>query len=284
LIGSPNGKGADKKLYGVEYYLRNFRNFLTSSCGGEWHNNEIVELDNPSSDEVFRYLEFHDSDYRIVYFSGHGYISVNYDRMIRLKDRDIKDTDLISNRCHRTLIIIDACRNFVPTIEGLPGEILFPSVDAFDGPIYREKLELAIGQSKEGCKIIHASKMGEYSFDTSIGAVFTSGLLNSMRALCNKFGDDSSVTIEEALILTRHKIDNQRPKLVECSGNLSIPFAFKVNYPFDDYEIALPQRVSLKGRKTNNIQKKKLSIEAKFLFATVLLIAFSNWKDENDSL
>lgn len=255
-----------------------------SNCGGEWRNREIKELNNPSSDEVYSHLNHENSDYRLIYYSGHGYTATeDLNRMLCLCDRDIKDTDLLVQNCRKTIIIIDACRTFKPRLEGLPGEIEFPFVDSFDGPIHREKLEQAISQSNEGYKIIHANITGRVSYDTNTGAIFTSELLNSMRSLCNKFGDDSPVSIEQAILLTRNKINSQRPELVECSGNLSIPFAFKVNYPFDDFKMALPQRVSFKGVKTNNIQKTKLSIEMKLLFATVLLIAFSNWKDENDS-
>ena len=77
--------------------------------------NLFVELQ--SQKELSNFLL---TDYNFIYFSGHGYTSHDYKRMLALRDNNIEDLFFI-NDSPRQLIVVDSCRNYVsPGISGIP--------------------------------------------------------------------------------------------------------------------------------------------------------------------
>jgi hypothetical protein len=110
LIGNSGGYRNLEHLKSVELDLQNYVNFLLSKAGGEWNQNEITVLYDPSSNELKQVIRKSNSDYCFIVFSGHGYISsYSKEDTICLKDIDLSIEELVTNS-HKQTIIIDSCR------------------------------------------------------------------------------------------------------------------------------------------------------------------------------
>ena len=128
------------------------------------------------------------------------------------------------------MIVVDACRNYVaPGISGIPdfGEEWFH----FDG-VYeaREMFNSYIVNSPHGKTIIHATQIGEYSYDSSTGGYFTKALLNiSTRVKTETY---RPIFITRVLDFVPQVLQKQGNSQVPCitytEGNLIVPFAIAV--------------------------------------------------------
>lgn len=236
IIGSPGG-GSTNFLYGVEKDLINMPKFLQADNGGRWEEDEIIIMENPTYSEVIAIIDSIDSEYVLVYFSGHGYTGSNGERFLELKDGSIQDIQLLS-KSPKQLILVDACRNYVqPGIYGIPeyAEKWY----SFDG--YYEARELfdnAIINSPDGHIIIHATQMGEYSLDSSDGGHFTQALLNvatRMRSSSHKYSTFSIKRILDFVPQVLQKEgSHQVPEVVRSTGNLKVPFAIGIPKSIDN--------------------------------------------------
>lgn len=229
LIGCPGNR--NNFLRGVEKDLNNVSDYLCSDKGGRWFPDEIITLKNPTYNSVHSTVHSAIADYVFIYFSGHGFTtSDNKRRMLALRDKFIEDTFLL-NRSPRQLIVIDACRNYVaPGISGIPdlGEQYFH----FDG-IYasRELFDKRIANSPFGKKIIHATQIGKYSYDSPNGGYFTQALLNiSTRIKATDNYTTASITkiIEYIPAVLQKQNIFQIPSVTYEKGNLTVPFAIGV--------------------------------------------------------
>ena len=63
-------------LTGPRMDNKNIRAYLKSDVGGQWYDDEIISLENPTISQVRRCIanEFVGVDYSFIVFSGHGYI------------------------------------------------------------------------------------------------------------------------------------------------------------------------------------------------------------------
>lgn len=227
IIGCP-GKG-NNYLFGVDYDLQNITTYLLSDRGGHWFENEITTLTNPTEQKIHTIVASAYADYVLIYFSGHGYTSTTHERMLVTNDKAISDLSLL-NKSPRQLIIIDACRNYVrPGISGLPDfgdayldfEGQYPSRDMFDR---------RIAASPHGKMIIHATKKGKYSLDSSNGGYFTKALLHAATGI--KLMANTVCSIEQILIyvpsILKSQGANQIPSISYSTGNLQVPFAVEI--------------------------------------------------------
>lgn len=156
LIGCPQAQGSTY-LQGVSLDLFHFRNFLYSPRFGCFLNDEIICLPNPTVEELLWQIRNISCDYLFVYFSGHGYTdSATGNRMICLKNGNLADTRLYAN-CRIQFVLIDACRNFVGRVSGLPqygdpldGEVIM-------SPIARNLFDWCIANMNEARIIVHAT-------------------------------------------------------------------------------------------------------------------------------
>jgi hypothetical protein len=231
LIGSP-GAGSNF-LHGVAEDLANMKDFLMSDKGGMWYSDEIAVLPNPSFEKVFQEVHSIKTDYNFIYFSGHGYTSEYYKRMLALRDNDIEDLFFI-NDSPRQLIVVDACRNFIPTgISGIPdlGEQWYH----FDG-VYeaREMFNNYIANSPHGKTIVHATQIGEYSYDSPTGGYFTKTLLNiSTKVKSETYKPIFINKVLEFIPVALQKQGNsQVPEITYSEGNVRVPFAIAVPQKF----------------------------------------------------
>ncbi|MBS1491420.1 MAG: caspase family protein [Bacteroidetes bacterium] len=223
LIGCPGGN--DNFLSGVRKDLENMSRFLQSNKGGAWTRNEIIVLQNPNSFEALNLVNQTTADYIFVYFSGHGFSSLNNSRMLMLRDQAIADCDLL-NDSPRQLVIIDACRNYsAPGLSGVPE--FDEHVDHFESAAY-EVFSEGIACSPEGKLIVHATQPGRYSYDSPSGGYFTQALLHVATRMKTE-EHYSPCTVNSVLyhvpnVLKRNR-NNQIPNITYRSGDLTVPFA-----------------------------------------------------------
>lgn len=227
LIGCP-GSG-NSYLHGVAEDLINMKNFLQSDKGGRWYSDEIITLNNPSFERLFQVVHSTNTDYNFIYFSGHGFTSQNWKRMLALRDNNIEDLFLI-NDSPRQLIVIDACRNYVaPGISGIPD--LGEQWEHFDGPYEaRIMFDRYISNSPYGKTIVHATQTGHYSYDSSTGGYFTKALLNlTTRVKSESYKPIFINKVVNVLpqVLQRQG-NNQVPEIAYTEGQLIVPFAIAV--------------------------------------------------------
>lgn len=228
LIGCPGDR--NNFLEGVKQDIKNICNYLKSDKGGAWYDSEIEVIYNPTFDKVSSVVHSVNVDYTFIYFSGHGFTNTDDHRMLCLKDYDMSDKFLL-NESPRQLIIVDACRNYIaPGITGIPdfGE----QWDHFDAtsPIH-DLFDKYIENSPNGKLIIHATKQGEFSYDSPNGGYFTQALLHVSTRIKNKNNCDP-VHIYRILdyiptVLQRHN-NYQVPSITFRKGNLMVPFAFAI--------------------------------------------------------
>lgn len=242
LIGSP-GKG-NNYLYGVEQDLTNVKNFLLSDKGGRWFSDEIITLSNASFNQVFSKVHSVNSDYLFIYFSGHGWTSQKNERMLSLRDVSISDLFLL-NSSPRQLILIDACRNYVaPGIYGIPD--LGERYSHYDG--YYESRELFnrfIAASPFGKTIIHATQVGESSYDSPSGGYFTQALLNLSAGIKTDSHKAFGITkiLEYVPAVLQRKNNFQIPSVTFKTGDLRVPFAIGVPQSMQpEIKWTVPQR------------------------------------------
>ncbi len=227
LISCP-GSGSSF-LPGPATDLENFKEFLQSDKGGRWYANEITTLPNPTFDQLFDVVHSTKADYNFIYFSGHGYTTDEFKRMVALRDSNIEDLFFI-NDSRRQLIIIDACRNYIGT--GISGTLdLGEQWEHFDG-VYeaREIFDRHIKNSPHGKTIVHATQVGQYSYDSQTGGYFTKTLLHvSTRIKTETYRPIFISQILPVLPKVLKKQGNaQIPEITYIEGNMKVPFTIAV--------------------------------------------------------
>lgn len=225
LIGAQGGDNGTIRLKGVKQDLHNFKDYLLSSNGGAWRDEEITVLNNPTKALLLTAINNTHADYNFIYFSGHGFTSSLDKRMLVLKDGNIEDIRLF-NYCQKQLIVIDACRNYVPS--GIAG---FPSFEddkfSYLKQNIRASFDRAITNSPDGKMIFHSAQKGKSSYDTDFGGKFTECLLSVARNV--KTQKPLLFRVEHLLGSVRNQIGKglyrQIPTLSYKEGNLCVPFA-----------------------------------------------------------
>lgn len=158
----------------------NFRNYLTSSLGGNWYDKEILSLPNPSSILVRAAVNkfLNGADYTFIIFTGHGFINID-DRKrqyVELSNGDIPISNLRTT-AQRQMLIVDACRGFFsPARELLKG---FSGIfDHFTGkPNTRKIFDNAVLRAEKGWTVLYAASRNQTALDTEEGAAYLLSLL-----------------------------------------------------------------------------------------------------------
>lgn len=225
LIGSPS-KGK-RFLPGVKQDLANVRFFLESDNAGRWFPREIITLNNPSFEKVIQEIHSTSVDYLFVYFSGHGGTLNGDGRVLELNNALISDLDLL-NTCPRQLIICDACSNHIKASIGRIPEYSDENFN-FDGTYEaRELFNQYIMNSPHGKVIVHSSQIGEYSYDSSDGGVFTQALL-TVSTQIKTSQDYIPYSLLEMLQLVPAELqrnNNKQVPTIFAKGDLRVPFVF----------------------------------------------------------
>jgi len=205
LIGNTHG------LPGVPVDLANYRKFFKSQYGGGWMDFEIETETNPSVTKLaltVSKIVALKLDYAIVVFSGHG----GQERETILEINGNGDTvpeSLLKGIAERQLNIFDCCRAFSePVIEIKLNERFTKSFAATTNT--REQYELRIMQAIPQQVSLYACSIGEVSYDSPNGGVYSKHLLSVSAQV------DSSYKLvgnahEEATVLTKREKPTQNP-------------------------------------------------------------------------
>jgi hypothetical protein len=200
LIGNTND------LPGVNIDIRNYRDFFKSPFGGSWFDNEIIEHINSSAkeikDEIIN-LKNLKLDYLIVIFSGHGgYIR---ETILELNaDEECIDESELNNIADRQLNIYDCCRSELePIFESAKSRARTLMFSAYDN---REKYENRIMQANHQQVRLYACSIGEVSYDTDTGGVYSKNLLSVAKKVEKDF-----MTVGEAHMHASEKVREEFP-------------------------------------------------------------------------
>jgi hypothetical protein len=239
IIGSPGSKNSTTFLKGVDADLLHFAGFLKSPLGGSWENHEITELSNCPYQNLIESFQSTNTDFLLVYFSGHGQQNLK-ETIIAINDNEsISISQLISIiQTPKVLIIIDTCRQFEDdkhsSFSG-PEYLSFKSL--LDPPNTRDRYLQIISESDPGIAIAYSCSVGEMCNDTELGGVYTYSLLKSSLEWYDNPTNEGVLSINSAHDLAHQHLKSksnfdQHPQIRTTNDqeeNLNFPFAIKTN-------------------------------------------------------
>ena len=159
----------------------NYRKFLTSYLGGEWHSSEIRSLQNPTKLQVEQARQnfMKGADYTFTIFTGHGCINQSDNNMqyAELSDGDISIRKLITD-ARRQAVIFDSCRG----LERFESDEIIKSINEdikmfSAGLSTRQAFDQAITAAEEGLTVLYSSSEDQSSEDSEDGALYLLSLL-----------------------------------------------------------------------------------------------------------
>ena len=239
MIGSPGLKNTKQYLKGVDTDLHHFVGFLKSPIGGSWEDNEIAELFNCPSENLIDLCQSTNSDFLLVYFSGHGHHELK-DTNIAINDSvSLSVSQLISIiKAPKALIIIDTCRkSLVEEYSSFSGPEYLSFTSTLNQPNSSVKYMQIISEMTDGISIAYACSVGEISNDTELGGDYTYSLLKTSLEWYENQNNESVLSINGANDLAHQYLKfksnfDQNPKIVTTNDkeeNLNFPFAIKLN-------------------------------------------------------
>lgn len=180
LIGNSNG------LSGIQIDLERFESFLHSNEGGAWNLDEIIVLPNASKKELFSSIDDIirlKVDYCIVYFSGHG--AFERQTFLELADGSVINENELFNLSDRQLTIFDCCRSVIKREIFESVNASFESLEVIDSDreYYRKKYNERILKATKQQAILYSCEIGEVSYDTGNGSVYTNALLETLETM-----------------------------------------------------------------------------------------------------
>lgn len=224
------------KLTGPKMDNENIRKYLKSDVGGQWYDDEIISLENPTIGKVRRCIanEFDDADYSFIVFTGHGCIDETDDQdYLEVADGDMPLSTLISPAPRQTLII-DACRGYCSHLSDSLQKSFSNLYEYFSGhPNTRIIFNRAVRQAEEGITVLYSASENQSSLDTNKGGAYIYSLLSVCKNWEESVKDnyvylDLKGAHEKACAyLKRHFITNQKPTMNMEKRNFYFPIAVK---------------------------------------------------------
>lgn len=177
------------ELTGPKMDNENIRKYLKSDVGGQWYDNEIISLENPTIGKVKRCIanEFDDADYSFIVFTGHGGIDeTDGQDYLEVVDGDMSLSTLLTNAPRQTLII-DACRGYFRRIPDSLQKSFSNVYEYFSGhPNTRIIFDRAVSQAEEGLTVLYSASANQSSLDTNKGGAY----LYSLLSICKEWEED----------------------------------------------------------------------------------------------
>lgn len=182
IIGSP-----DKNIPGVNVDIKNINSFLLSAIGGAWKDSELINLTNPTIEEVRNKINLLTQvDYSFVFFAGHGYYSMREARTI-LNINATQELDSIELRqgASKHTLILDCCR--ILEDDRILTEAAMESL-VFDSANQQEPTESEcrayfnkeIEECSPGLVVMNSCNLNEYAGESAgQGGYYTSSLIKS---------------------------------------------------------------------------------------------------------
>ena len=230
LIGNSGGYRNLKHLKGVRIDLENYRNYLKSKAGGQWHENEITILHDADSSTILNEIKNISADYTFTTCSGHGFINTySSSDHVCLSDIDLQIGKLAYKSVKQT-IIIDACREVIThTPEDLTKAFVLESKTQAEGKDTRELFDMEIEKMPKGILVVFSTQANEAAGDDdSKGGHFTYSFLKSGRDWWNNLNNRGTFRIDSAIteaekIMKATFLTNQNPALGGQSRRLTFP-------------------------------------------------------------
>lgn len=236
LIGSPSYQDKNDYLSGVKTDIENIYNFLLSSIGGSWQENEIAAF-YPNIDwlKIIPYInDAQNADIAFIYFSGHGFRDFNNNDKVVLNKTEIIDVQSdLANRAKHQITIIDACRSYPqyynftgPTLEGLE----FPNPNPEYARYLYDKHLVSVENSRV---LLNATEIGTNALDngSDYGGLFSNVLLQVAKSVIHS-KEKPVFTVSEIFNKAKYQVEkiqkNQKPVIYTTNNQqqaLSLPFA-----------------------------------------------------------
>lgn len=177
IIGCPGDRVV---LQGVPKDVNNLGAFLMSPNGGSWKRDEIIVSAPSTAREVVSIIDSAKRmmpEYGFVYFSGHGGINQQNNRMvIEIKKGEDVYADSVSI-ARKELAIFDTCRTyFTPTSPILESRAFASHQDSANLDTSAE-FNSTVANCELGRIEMYSSSINEASNDTPEGGLFTVKLL-----------------------------------------------------------------------------------------------------------
>lgn len=214
IIGSPLVKGQKGYLPGVEKDVINYSDFLLSCEGGQWFEEEIYYLENPSANDLFSCLRIcEDADICYVIFSGHGFVDLQNRSYLQINESQNIFFEDLYNSAKRQITIIDACR--VP-IQGIEKGLFSGIGDVNEGLNYsentyfRQYYDSIIRGLPYGRATVFSASIGQYSSDIStLGGWFSYNLIDKAKILSQNLKlNDTYFSINEMYNFVHYYMNN----------------------------------------------------------------------------
>ncbi len=215
LIGNNNG------LTGVNIDMKNYYQFFRSPIGGSWEDYEIDKKLNPRKIELQSEIEILkklDLDYLIVVFSGHGGQIRETVLELNSSSETINDSE-IQNIAKRQLNIYDSCRSYPEDLsESATFSALLKSMDYQNTRVrYEARIMQAIHQQAS----LYSCSIGEGSWDSSEGGIYSVQLIKAAKNITNEFKSVGAAHVEAAektleVSKTKPKLQHPDATLLRC--------------------------------------------------------------------
>lgn len=187
IIGSP-----DKHIPGVNIDIKNINSFLLSAIGGAWKDSEIINLTNPTIEEVRNKISLLKlSDYSFVFFAGHGYYSMRKDSTI-LNINATQELDSIELRqgAPKHTLILDCCRKLVDDriLKEAMESLAFDraNIQKVNSSECRKYFDEVISKCDPGLVVMNSCDLNEYAEESaSRGGYYSSSLIKSAEYWAN---------------------------------------------------------------------------------------------------
>ena len=239
MIGSPGPKNSATYLRDVDTDLHHFVSFLKSPVGGSWEDEETAGFYNGPSENLIELFQTTNTDFLLVYFSGHGHQDLNETNIAINDTESISISHLISLiNAPKALLIIDCCRQFIDeAYSGFSGPEYLSFKSLLDQPNTRDRYMQRISESTNGIAIAYSCSVGEYSGDTELGGSYTYSLLKTSLQWNENQNNEGVLTISDAIDLAHEHLKikshfEQNPQIRMGSvqtEKLNLPFAIKTN-------------------------------------------------------
>mgnify|MGYP001768393238 CR=1 FL=1 len=214
-----------------------YREFLKSNLGGAWYDEEIISLNNPTSNDVayYMYSAYDQIDYSFTLFTGHGYINVDHNNLqyLELKDKDISILNL-RTKCPKQTLIVDACRGYYSPLKKALENLILDSYRSFSGDILttRKLFEDAVAIADQGWTTLYAASENETALDTNGGAAYLLSLLDASKIWKRTNSDSKVLPVNSAhniakVYLQENFATTQKPAMSQEKRIRHFPFAVK---------------------------------------------------------
>ena len=170
--------------------LSRMKSFLMSNKGGAWRESEIFckhNISYASLTSLISSVKSKEFDYLIFYFSGHG--EYKRDTIIELNpNHETIEERFLSKLAVRQLNIFDCCRaeeDDSAITESVESIINFSAQreSTIIRRMYDNRIMAALPQQMS----LYSCRIGEYSHDYGDGGIFTTNLLESVKAFNEEY-------------------------------------------------------------------------------------------------